>query len=44
MYDDVTYIADVLHPRMAGVPEGTVLLTNLPYGKRLQHAQVCVCV
>eukprot|EP00802_Teleaulax_amphioxeia_P010009 Tamp_10034.p2 GENE.Tamp_10034~~Tamp_10034.p2 ORF type:complete len:123 (-),score=15.14 Tamp_10034:740-1108(-) len=24
---------------MAGVPEGTVLLTNLPYGKRLQHVQ-----
>ena len=36
----VTFLqCEVLDERMAGVPQGTVLLTNLPYGKRLQNVQ-----
>jgi putative N6-adenine-specific DNA methylase len=38
--DSVTFLqCEVLDERMAGVPQGTVLLTNLPYGKRLQNVQ-----
>ena len=41
--DSVTFLqCEVLDARMAGVPQGTVLLTNLPYGKRLQNVQTAM--